>query len=141
AGEPGAWTSLDADPQFLVSCWLPAGWVRIRFAIHAPDRTYLELYAEHGGGFPPDARLGQFALAAGRTEDEVFVKLDRPTRALRIDPIAMVGDFRVERLDVVPRPAPVAVVDALRRKLRLLRAYRNTGPVLKRGLKLLFTGR
>jgi GT2 family glycosyltransferase/SAM-dependent methyltransferase len=141
ADEPGAWTSLDADPQFLVSCWLPAGWVRIRFAIHAPDRTYLELYAEHGGGFPPDARLGQFALAAGRTEEEVFVKLDRPTRALRIDPIAMAGEFRVDRLDVTPRPAPVAVIDALRRKLRLLRAYRNTGPVLQRGLKLLVTGR
>src|SRR5207247_5264545 len=89
AGRPGAWTALDADPQFLVSCWLPVGWVRIRFTIHAPDRTYLEFYAEHGGGFAPDTRLGQFALAAGRTEEEAFVKLDRATKAIRNRPISM----------------------------------------------------
>jgi GT2 family glycosyltransferase len=141
AGEPGAWTALDADPHFIVSCWLPAGWVRVRFVIHAPDRTHLELYAENAGGFPIDCRLGQFSLAAGRNEEEVFVKLDRPVRGLRIDPIGMAGKFRIEHFDVVPRPAPVAVVDALRRKLRLLRAYRNSGPVLRRGLKLLATGR
>ncbi len=137
----GEWKSLDADPQLVAACWLPAGWARLRFRIQVPDRTHLEIYAEHNGGFCAETRLGQFALAAGDNEEEVFVHLDRPTRAIRVDPMGMPGYFRIERLEVLPRPAVVAVIDALRRKLRLLRAYRNTGPVLRRGLRLLLAGR
>ena len=47
--------------------------------------------------------------------------------------------FRIDRLDVTPRPTWTLASDALRRKLRLLRAYRNTGPVLGRGLALFLT--
>ena len=50
------------------------------------------------------------------------------------------GTIRIDRFEVVPRPAVHAGIDALRRKLRLLRAYRNTPTVLARGLKLLATG-
>jgi GT2 family glycosyltransferase len=140
-GPPGTWKALDEDPQFLVSCYLPAGWLRVRLKTYTPDRGHIEFYAERNGSFGPDGLLGQFSLAAGDTDEEFFLYLEQPTRALRIDPFDKAGTFRLDRLEVTPRPGPVTVLDALRRKLRLLRAYRCTGPVLWRGLKMLVTGR
>jgi GT2 family glycosyltransferase len=137
----GTWEAVDEDPQFIVSCHLPAGWVRVRLKMHSPARGRIEFYAERKGGFSPAGLVGQFAVGHGENDEEFFLRLPVATRALRIDPIEGTGIFRLDRLDVMPRPALLTVFDALRRKLRLLRAYRNTGPVLWRGLKLLLTGR
>ena len=138
---PGTWKALDTDPQFVVSCCLPAGWVRVRLTMRAPARGQIEFYAEHRGDFGAETLLGQFSLAHGDNDDEFFLHLARPTRALRIDPFDAAGTFHIDRLEVTPRPAWTLAFDALRRKLRLLKAYRNTGPVLRRGLALLLTGR
>ncbi len=135
------WLALNDDPQFVVSCYLPAGWVRVRLKMHAPARGQIEFYGERRGDFGIDTLLGQFSLSHGETDEEFYLYLDRPTRALRIDPIDCTGVFRIDRLEVTPRPAWTLATDALRRKLRLLRAYRNTGPVLRRGLAMLLTGR
>jgi GT2 family glycosyltransferase len=138
---PGTWKAIDDDPQFMVSCYLPAGWLRVRMKLFTPDRGHIEFYAERGGNFSVECLLGQFSLSAGQTEEEFFLHLERPARAIRVDPFNKAGVFRVDQLDVTPRPGPLTIVDALRRKLRLLRAYRCTGPTLWRGLKLLLTGR
>jgi GT2 family glycosyltransferase len=138
---PGTWQALHDDPQFLVSCYLPAGWLRVRLKLHAPARGQIEFYGERRGDFGTNTLLGQFSLAHGETDEEFFLYLDKPTRALRIDPIDHAGTFRIDRLDVTPRPAWTLAHDSLRRKLRLLKAYRNTWPVLGRGLALFFTGR
>ncbi|HEY1381062.1 MAG TPA: glycosyltransferase family 2 protein [Gemmataceae bacterium] len=138
---PGTWKALHDDPRFIVSCYLPAGWVRVRLKMHAPARGQIEFYAERHGDFGTDTLLGQFSLAHGDTDEEFYLHLSQPTRALRIDPLDSAGMFRIDRLEVTPRPAWTLASDALRRKLRLLRAYRNTGPVLRRGLALLLTGR
>jgi GT2 family glycosyltransferase len=135
------WKALHDDPQFLVSCYLPAGWLRVRLKIHAPARGQIEFYGERRGDFGADTLLGQFSLAHGETDEEFYLYLDRPTRALRIDPIDHAGTFRIDRLEVTPRPSRTLAYDSLRRKLRLLRAYRNTWPVLGRGLAMFFTGR
>jgi GT2 family glycosyltransferase len=140
-GSVGTWKALHDDPQFLVSCYLPAGWLRVRLKIHAPARGQIEFYGERRGDFGIDTLLGQFSLAHGETDEEFYLYLDRPTRALRIDPIDHTGSFRIERLEATPRPAWTLAQDSLRRKLRLLRAYRNTWPVLGRGLAMFFTGR
>ena len=132
---------MDDDPQFIVSCFLPAGWVRVRLKMQAPARGQIEFYGERRGDFGVDTLLGQFSLSHGETDEEFYLHLDRPTRALRVDPIDSAGTFRIDRLEVTPRPAWTLAADALRRKLRLLRAYRNTGPVLRRGLGLLMMGR
>lgn len=139
--QPGTWEAVDVDPQFIVSCHLPAGWVRVRLRMHSPVRGRIEFYAERKGGFSPAGLVGQFSVGVGENDEEFFLHLPFETRAIRIDPIDGAGIFRLDQLAVVPRPAPLTVFDALRRKLRLLRAYRNTGPVLRRGLKLFFTGR
>src|SRR5262249_31655491 len=46
---PGTWTATGDDPQFLVSCCLPAGWSRVRLRMHTPDRGTIEFYAEYRG--------------------------------------------------------------------------------------------
>jgi GT2 family glycosyltransferase len=137
----GTWRALHDDPQFLVCCYLPAGWVRVRLKIHSAARGQIEFYGESGGDFGTHTLLGQFSLGHGETDEEFYLHLDRPTRALRIDPTDHAGVFRIDRLEVTPRPAWTLAHDSLRRKLRLLRAYRNTGPVLRRGFAMLFTGR
>jgi GT2 family glycosyltransferase len=141
AGAPDTWKALHDDPQFLVSCYLPAGWLRVRLTIQAPARGQIEFYGERRGDFGSDTLLGQFSLAHGETDEEFYLYLDKPTRALRIDPIDHTGTFRIKRLEATPRPAWTLAHDSLRRKLRLLRAYRNTWPVLGRGLVMFFTGR
>ncbi|MFL5331536.1 MAG: glycosyltransferase [Gemmataceae bacterium] len=139
--ETGKWNATGADPQFLVCCWLPAGWVRVRLRANVAHKSRLEIYAERDGGFDPTTLLGQFTLVAGDNDEEFFLHLDRPTRAIRIDPLDSAGEFRLDQFDLAPRPGPYTILDALRRKLRLLRAYHNTLPVLLKGLQLLFTGR
>ncbi|MFO0810639.1 MAG: glycosyltransferase [Gemmataceae bacterium] len=138
--EPGGWKAVDDDPQFFVPCCLPAGWARVRLTMQSEARGEMLVYAEERGGFGSEP-VGRYPVSAGDNDEEFYLNLPRPTRALRIDPFSGKGRFRLDRLDVTPRPGPFAMVDALRRKLRLLRAYRNTGPVLARGLALAATGR
>lgn len=140
-GQPGTWRAEGDDPQFIVSCYLPAGWLRVNLKASVDRKTRIEFFAERSGSFTEATLLGQFTLAEGDNDEEFFLRLDRPTRAMRIDPMDAKGEFRLERLDAVPRTGPRPVVDALRRKLRLLRAYRNTGAVLWRGMALFLTGR
>jgi GT2 family glycosyltransferase len=136
---PGTWEAVDENPHFIVSCHLPAGWVRVRLKMHSPVRSRIEFYAERNGTLAD--LVGQFTVGMGENDEEFFLYLPADTRALRIDPLEGEGIFRLDRLDIMPRPSPLTVFDALRRKLRLLRAYRNTGPVLRSGLKMLLTGR
>ena len=40
----GTWRAVDDDPQFVVSCFLPAGWVPVRLKMQAPARGQIEFY-------------------------------------------------------------------------------------------------
>ena len=119
--EPGAWRAIGNDPQMVACCYLPAGWLRVRLHMHVEHKTRLELYAEREGGFQPTSLLGQFTLSPGENKEEFFLHLDRPTRAIRIDPLDGPGEIRIHQFEIAPRPAPYTILDALRRKLRLLR--------------------
>lgn len=140
ADAEGGWTATGEDPIFYVSCYFPAGWLRVRFSIYSSVASRLQLFAEADGGFNEQSQIGEIGLCEGRTDDEFFFHLDRPTRAIRIDPLNDKGTFRLARFEVQHRPRWLTAVDALRRKLRLLRAYRNTGPVLRKGLGMLLRG-
>lgn len=136
AGEdPGTWTALDDEPMFRIERPVPTGWLRIRFRIHAPARSQMKVFV-HGD----DSPIGQFNLVHGATEEEFFVHLDRPADSLSVQPLDCSGTFRIDRIEFAPRPAWAVPLDALRRKLRLLRAYRNSGRVLSRGVGLVLTG-
>ena len=134
--------ALHDDPQFLVCCYLPAGWVRVRLKIHAPARGQIEFYGESPRRLRHALRCSASSASPTATPTRSSTSTSTGRRGpCAIDPTDHAGTFRIDRLEVTPRPAWTLAYDSLRRKLRLLRAYRNTGPVLRRGLALLLTGR
>jgi GT2 family glycosyltransferase len=139
-GEEGQWCSTGIDPQFVVPCYIPAGWVRIRLEISGEARGRSEIFVDTGHGFHSGECLERFSWSE-ILRDELFVRLRHPIRAIRLDPLDGPGRFQLERFTVEPLPPPQALYHALRKKLRLLRAYRCTFATLGRALQLLFQGR
>ena len=139
-GEGGAWRATGHDPQFVVPCCLPAGWVRIRLAISGAARGRSEIFVDTGHGFHAEECLERISWSE-ILRDDLFVKLPRPVRAIRFDPLDGHGTFLLERFTVEPVPPPQALVHALARKLRLLRAYNCTFGTLGRAMRLLLHGR
>ena len=52
-------------PRFIVSCYLPAGWVRVRLAMQSPARGQIEFYAERHGDFGTDSLLAARTMDCG----------------------------------------------------------------------------
>src|SRR5262249_19907116 len=119
---------------------IPAGWVRIQLRIGGEARGRSEIFIDTGDGFHPGECLERFCWCE-ILRDELFLRLPRPVRAFRFDPLDAMGSFKLERFSIDPVPPPQALYHALARKLRLLRAYRCTLATLGRGLGLLFRGR
>jgi GT2 family glycosyltransferase len=137
----GSWLSLDSDPQFLVPCWFPAGWARIRLKMTSPVQGRVEVYADTGEGFSPAACVERLNLGREGVDRDFFVYFPRPVRAVRLDPLDVEGEFRLELFKVQAVPAPVALARACAGKLALLWKHRRLGRSLRRGLALLLTGR
>ena len=71
---PGTWLSQGRDPQFIVPCLLPAGWLRIRIKMSTERRGRLDIYADSGQGFSAEERLG--SCAVGKVMDrDYYVRL------------------------------------------------------------------
>src|SRR5262249_22750533 len=141
----GGWRSTGVEPMFLLPCLLPAGWVRVRMRVrrtdrHSPEREVAELHVDHGDGFEPGRGLERLVWSE-TLADELYLNLPRPALALRFAPLSAPGSFVIEEFRVEPIPRLKALAQGLARKVRLLRAYRCTGPVLWRGLKMLLRGR
>jgi len=51
--EPDRWISTGTDPQFLVPCCLPAGWLRIRLKMTSQVQGRFEVFVDTGHGFNP----------------------------------------------------------------------------------------
>lgn len=138
---PGTmWKATGTDPQFVLPVVLPAGWVRIELHLSGQSRGRTELYIDTGDGFHAGECLERFCWSE-LLRDELFVRLPRPVRAIRLDPVDCEGTFRVEKFTVKPVPGPQALGQAFVRKLRLLLAYRCFGRTLGRGLGMLLRGR
>lgn len=145
-GNPGAkgpglgeWVATGSDPQFLVPCLLPAGWSRLRLQMTPVGPGRLEWYADQEGKFE---LVGHIEWSEGGPLDrEVHFKLPHQSRALRIDPLTMPGQFQLNKLKVDYLPAPRAQWRALVTKIRLLREHGILGQKLLRGLGLLARGR
>jgi GT2 family glycosyltransferase len=136
----GTWRATAADPQFLVPCYLPAGWVRVRLRMTTAVLSQWALYVDPGVGFCPAERIEQ-AEACPDTTADFYVHLPRAARAVRFDPLGLPGEFRIEELRVEPVPAPRMWLRALGTKVRLLRQHGLVSRALFRGLELLAAGR
>jgi glycosyltransferase involved in cell wall biosynthesis len=139
-GPPGRWLSQGTDPQFLVPCYLPAGWLRIRLKMTSQVQGRLEIYVDSGHGFTPAECVERLIVGNGIDKD-FFVWLPRPIRGVRIDPLDVEGEFRLEELRVTPVPGAVMLCRALLSKIKVLQEHGQLAKSLGRGLLLLLRGR
>jgi GT2 family glycosyltransferase len=140
-GEPTRWISTGDDPQFLVPCMLPAGWVRIRLKLTSKVEGRLELYVDSGRGFHPTDCVERLWVEPNEEIDrDCYVRLREPACAFRLDPIDAEGEFVLENVSVTPVPGPAALWQGFLARLRVIREHRQLLPALGRGLKYLCCG-
>jgi glycosyltransferase involved in cell wall biosynthesis len=138
--EPDRWMSTGTDPQFLVPCCLPAGWLRIRLKMTSEVQGRLEIFVDTGHGFNSAECIERIIIGNGVDQDS-YVRLPLPVRAVRIDPLDVEGEFHLQELRIEPVPGPVALTRAVRTKARLLLEHGLFWKSLGRGLLLLLQGR
>ena len=103
--EPNHWMSTGTDPQFLVPCCLPAGWLRIRLKMTSQVQGRVEFFVDTGHGFNSAECIERIIIGNGIDQDS-YVQLPLPVRAVRLDPLDVEGEFHLQELRVEPVPAP-----------------------------------
>jgi GT2 family glycosyltransferase len=139
-GDDRAYDVTGDDPQFLLECPLPAGWVRLDYRLQTQGDAQLEIYLDHGEGFAPETCVER-EMVEGATERTRYLYLPRPVRALRFDPVNKPGRIRLDHFEVRSLRSWEVLPMALRGKFGLLFKYGCFGPALWRGVKLLLGGR
>jgi glycosyltransferase involved in cell wall biosynthesis len=134
------WVALGPDPQFVIPCWLPAGWVRVRLRMCSNNRGRAELYVDTGAGFTAASRVERVEVGELGVARDFFIRLDEPARAVRFDPLDVEGEFHIAELRLDPVPEPRALVHALRGKLALIRSVGRVRICLWNALGMLLRG-
>lgn len=141
--QPGHWEARNTPVRFEVSLPLEPGWYQVRLAIRSFRRFTVQkrcelVFRKRGGEGRP---LVREIFSWNRNFSEEFVlKLSAPVEGARLELRNVEGTFAIESFSVT-RLSPLRVTAlALREKMRLIRAYRCTGPVLWRGTKMLLRG-
>ncbi|MCY3024580.1 MAG: glycosyltransferase, partial [Planctomycetota bacterium] len=137
--EPGTWQATSDDPQFTIPCQLAPGWIRVRLAMNSEARGFVELCFDRGGGFNPLQRV-ELAYNRGRVDVDRHLRLDAPVRAIRFDPLAARGRFRIEHFSIETVPPYLAVLRSLRAKVTELSAPGRITRALRIGTGLLLRG-
>ncbi len=134
------WLALGPDPQFLIPCLLPAGWVRVRLKMASRNRGRAEIYLDTGSGFSAAGRIERVEVGDLGVARDFFVRLPDPVRAVRFDPLDVEGEFHIAELSIEPVPAPRAFLQALRGKLALLRSVGRVRVCLANAVGMLLRG-
>lgn len=138
--EPNCWMSTGTDAQFLVPCCLPAGWLRIRLKMTSEVQGRMEIFVDTGHGFNSAECIERIIIGNGIDQDS-YVRLPLPVRAVRIDPLDVEGEFHLQELRVEPVPGPVILARAVCSKAKVLWEHGLFWKSLGRGLLLLLRGR
>lgn len=95
------WQSLGVDPQFLIPCQLPQGWLYVRIEIESDTaRSPITIYFDHGEGVD-----GRTECVLGHTREGVItidthIRLARPTTAIRFDPVAAIAKIKILNMHI-----------------------------------------
>ena len=137
--EPGKWESVGTDPCFIACGWLPAGWIRLSVQLQSDVPGHAQLFFETGSGFNPGEciNLGEFI---SELKLDCYLRLDRPARAVRFDPLNQPGKFRLILFKIEAVPLPRLLVRSLKSKLNEVRQRGNPGAALGHALGLLARG-
>lgn len=141
--QPGHWEARTTPVRFVVSERLEPGWYQVRLAIRSFQRFTVQkrcelVFGKAEGGERLPVRE---TFSWNRNFSEEFVvKLSRPAEGIRLEFHNVEGTFAIESFTVMSLSPLRVTALALREKMRLIRAYRCTGPVLWRGAKMLVRG-
>lgn len=136
---PGTWRSSGVEPQFRRVCRLNPGWTRIRIKMTCADRARAELRVDTGVGFDDALCIERFSFR-GTLARSFFVKLLQPVYGIRLDPLDMEGEFRLEEFDVRPVSRARLLGRILLQGLKHLRWSRPKLISIHGGLNLLGRG-
>jgi glycosyltransferase involved in cell wall biosynthesis len=144
APTPDGWEATAPNVRFAADTPLEPGWYRVRLAVTSASRFTVhkrcDLVFDGADSNPRPA--GRETFSWNRSFDETFVlRLTRPARGVRLDLHRAEGPFALDEFAVTWVPKHQAYWMGAREKLRLIRAYQCTRPVLLKGGKLLATGR
>lgn len=134
------WFVTGTDGHFIVPCYLPAGWIRIRLKMTSDVIGRAELYFDRGAG-SMDTDCVARTEVHGKVDRDLYFYLSRPALGVRFSPLDVPGQFRLDRLQVTPVSPPVAVLRAFAAKLGLLHQYGLMRRATGNGLGLLLRGR
>ena len=136
----GNWRAVGYDPQLIVRCWIPAGWVRFRIHLSNPETSVFDLFADHGDGFWESTCIERLEYT-GEIQTEFFVYFARPILALRLDPSDREGQVRIDAFEACPVPTPWRCRKRARDTLGRLREEARLGLSPLRLLADLFKGK
>ncbi len=94
-----------------------------------------------GAGFAAGPPLERVLWSGELNEQQIFLYFPAPAEGFRFQPLSSEGLIGLEGFSAQRLSSARSIFTAIHRKLRLLREYNCTLPVIGRGLKLLFTGR
>ncbi|MGD0091696.1 MAG: glycosyltransferase [Planctomycetota bacterium] len=135
--EPGSWVAGGSDPHFILRRSFPAGWVHVHLDIASDLESEVELSLESEDGPGEPIPLG--AIRKSLRVDR-YIRLDRPVRAIRLDPLAQPGKFRLNAFTVRRVSRLWLLLRALASKLKELQSRRSFGSALAKGGRLLLSG-
>jgi O-antigen biosynthesis protein len=98
---PGTWRSSGIEPQFRRVCQLNRGWIRIHIKITCAERARAELRVDTGAGLDDALCIERFNFR-GVLERDFYVNIAQTVYGIRLDPLDMEGEFRLEEFDVRP---------------------------------------
>jgi glycosyltransferase involved in cell wall biosynthesis len=144
-GPPNAWKATEPGGQFVVPCYLPSGWVRVRLRLRRlgatkPQPEQAEIVF-HGGDWAGEPIWQEQFAWTESLSDQLYVDLPEPAFGVRVQPLRGEGSFAVETFFVEPLSPLAAFASAVASKLKLLSDYRCTWRSFGRAAMLLLRGR
>jgi GT2 family glycosyltransferase len=136
---PGTWRSRGVEPQFRRVCALPAGWVRIRWQMACAARARAELRLDIGEGLDAASCIERVSFQGNLWRD-FFVKLPWPVCGIRLDPLDMEGEFRLQHFDIQPLSPIAFLAQVLYSAVKQERPGRHPLRALRTAIKLLRGG-
>jgi GT2 family glycosyltransferase/glycosyltransferase involved in cell wall biosynthesis len=135
----GTWRVIGPHAHFIVPCYLPAGWLRIRLNLAGDQVGGAQFHFDTGEGNDETVLLDRIPVH-GRADCDRYLYLPRPVLGVRFYPLDVKGTFRLDRLEVVALSAVATITSAIRRKFQLLRSHGLLGKSLGNAAALLFRG-
>ncbi|HEV3136439.1 MAG TPA: hypothetical protein VGZ26_01020, partial [Pirellulales bacterium] len=138
AFETREWKSTAAQPEFLLQCQIPAGWVQVRFDIETTSIHPIEIYLDTGGDFNSADVLRIRTDHRSFTSDRSWF-VPKPIRAIRLAPTDSAEPFRIRNFSIQSISKLTFYSRAVRHLLGQAATQKRLLSVLKKGLKALAT--